>query len=67
MNLISFDIEEWYIEYSRAKHLEKCTEYDKYLNLILDKLDECEIKATFFCVGEMGRFFPDVVNDWLIG
>lgn len=58
MNLITFDIEEWYV----YKRPEKYPEYDLYLNTILNELDERKQKATFFCVGEMGRLFPDVIR-----
>ena len=58
MNILTFDIEEWY-DYRR---LEKCAEFDRYLDAILEKLDERSIKATFFCVGEMGRLFPEVLR-----
>ena len=63
MNILTFDIEEWYLEFLlHGGRAEKYQEYDKYLNLILDKLDERGIKATFFCVGGMGREFPAVVK-----
>lgn len=62
MNLLTFDIEEWYLEQQLGGRAEKYAEYDRYLNGILNKLDECQIKATFFCVGEMGRLFPEVIR-----
>lgn len=62
MNILTFDIEEWFFEYGRGSKLEKMAELDSYLNAILDKLAEHDIKATFFCVGEMGRLFPEVVR-----
>ena len=58
MNLLTFDIEEWYV----YKQPEKYPEYDHYLETILNKLDERQMKATFFCVGEMGRLFPEVIQ-----
>ena len=62
MNLLTFDIEEWYIEHQRNGRTEKYAEYARYLNAILDKLDDRQFKATFFCVGEMGRLFPEVIK-----
>lgn len=62
MNLLTFDIEEWYLNHQNNGSKEKYAEYDSYLNAILDKLNECQIKATFFCVGEMGRMFPKVIR-----
>lgn len=58
MNLLTFDIEEWYC----YKNPERYPVFDSYLNTILEKLDNRQIKATFFCVGEMGRLFPDVIK-----
>ena len=63
MNILSFDIEEWYIEKKYfGDRVEKYREYDRYLKLILDLLDERKIKATFMCVGELSRLFPNVVK-----
>ena len=62
MNLLTFDIEEWYLNYQRSGPKEKYAEYDRYLDAILNKLDERKLKATFFCVGEMGRLFPEVIR-----
>lgn len=58
MNLLTFDIEEWFC----YKRTELYPEFDRYLDTILAKLDERQMKATFFCVGEMGRLFPDVIK-----
>ena len=62
MNLLTFDIEEWYFNHQKDGPKEKYVEYDRYLDAILDKLDKRELKATFFCVGEMGRLFPEVIR-----
>lgn len=62
MNLLTFDIEEWYLNHQKSGPIEKYAEYDRYLDSILNKLDERKLKATFFCVGEMGRFFPEVIR-----
>lgn len=63
MNILSFDIEEWYIEktYHGARK-EKYAEFDEVLEKILDLLDEVHAKATFFCVGEMAKDFPGVIK-----
>lgn len=58
MNILTFDIEEWYCYQQTALY----PKYDRYLDTILNKLDECQMKATFFCVGEMGKLFPEVVR-----
>lgn len=63
MNILSYDIEEWFIEKKfNGNRAEKYIEYDKYLNAILDKLDACEIKATFFCLGKIATDFPYVIK-----
>ncbi len=63
MNILTFDIEEWYLEKTyfggNKERIQKC---DYYLNAILEKLDERCLKGTFFCVGGMGREFPEVVK-----
>ena len=63
MNILTFDIEEWYIEkeYSGG-HAEAYRQYDDYLARILDLLCFRGIKATFFCVGKMATDFPQVVR-----
>lgn len=58
ISILSFDIEEWYVYKQREKH----AEFDHYLDIILDSLDKPNLKATFFCVGEMGRLYPDVIR-----
>ena len=63
MNILSFDIEEWYLEKTYfGDHKERYAEYDRYLNGILDVLDERGFKGTFFCVGGMGESFPEVIR-----
>jgi polysaccharide deacetylase family protein (PEP-CTERM system associated) len=63
MNILTFDIEEWYLQWAYfGNRAEVYKRYDGYLNRILDKLDERKIKATFFCVGGLARQFPEVVR-----
>lgn len=62
MNLLTFDIEEWYLDHQNNGPMKKHAEYDRYLDAILNKLDERKLKATFFCVGEMGRLYPEVIR-----
>lgn len=63
MNILSFDIEEWYVEkaFFGAKK-SKYSEYDRLLEEILHKLDEINKKGTFFCVGKLAVDFPQVVR-----
>lgn len=63
MNILTFDIEEWYLEKAYfGNHAEKYAEYDRYLDQILDTLDQYDFKGTFFCVGGMATEFPEVVK-----
>lgn len=63
MNILTFDIEEWYLEKIYfGDHSEKYKEFDQYLDRILDALDERGFKGTFFCVGGMATEFPEVVR-----
>lgn len=63
MNILSFDIEEWYIEKKYyGGHANKYKEFDHYLGQILDLLDEQRTKATFFCLGRIATDFPYVVK-----
>ncbi len=63
MNILTFDIEEWFLEkaYFGSKE-SKYAEYDRLLDEILLKLKETGKKGTFFCVGKMATDFPKVVR-----
>lgn len=62
MNILTFDIEEWYRNHQKGGPEKYYNDYNSYLESILDKLDQRKEKATFFCVGEMGRLFPHVIQ-----
>ncbi len=63
MNILTFDIEEWYIEKAYYGGREfKYRQFDKAFNKLLDVLDYYGVKATFFCVGQLAVEFPDVVK-----
>lgn len=63
MNILTFDIEEWYLEFEYlGNRTEAYIKYNSYLNRILDMLDERNIKATFFCLGAMAREFPNEIS-----
>ena len=63
MNILSFDIEEWYIEkHFKGGRKEKYRQYDKLLDWILNTLDKSNSKATFFCVGQLAVEFPEVLK-----
>ncbi|MFA7116533.1 MAG: polysaccharide deacetylase family protein [Bacteroidales bacterium] len=64
MNILTFDIEDWWGY--KSSGCEKESDYrprlDKYLSQILDILSEKEIKATFFCLGVLAKDYPEVVK-----
>ena len=69
MNIITFDIEEWYyirfddefLNNSRLLNsLERRLDYN--INLILDMLDKHNQKASFFCLGEVARNSPGIIK-----
>lgn len=63
MNILTFDIEEWYIEKAfRGNRAFRYREFDDTLSKVLDELDRFNIKGTFFCVGKLASEFPDVVR-----
>lgn len=63
MNILTFDIEEWYIEKAfRGGREFRYREFDETLAKVLDELDRLGMKGTFFCVGKLALEFPDVVR-----
>ena len=63
MNILTFDIEEWALARVGGYGTpEKYTEYNSFLDKILDLLEATGTKATFFCTGQMAEFFPSVVR-----
>lgn len=63
MNVLTFDIEEWALAKEGGYgSQQKYSEYDSYLDRILDGLDECCFKGTFFCTGIMAVDFPKIVK-----
>ena len=64
MNILTFDIEEWYQEKMlHGGRSQKYRQYDDMFAQLLDELDEHGMKATFFCVGKLVTDFPQVVRE----
>ena len=63
MNILTFDIEEWFLEkaYFGDKQA-KYAEYERLLGELLDELSKQSLKGTFFCVGKLATDFPQVVR-----
>lgn len=63
MNILTIDIEEWFAwQALNALTDDLRKEHDIMLGRLLDLLDSAGTKATFFCVGMMGRNFPEVIR-----
>jgi polysaccharide deacetylase family protein (PEP-CTERM system associated) len=64
MNILTFDIEEWYIyeQYPKGGKAYFVPILDNYLKTILDLLDKYNSKATFFCLGELAFHYPNVIK-----
>lgn len=64
MNILTFDIEEWYLEKILHGGRDfRNKQFDDTFTQVLDELDENKIKATFFCVGMLAKDFPGVVRE----
>ena len=64
MNILTFDIEEWYLEkILHGGRAFKYQAYDEAFARVLDELDRLGIKTTFFCVGRLATDFPKVVRE----
>jgi polysaccharide deacetylase family protein (PEP-CTERM system associated) len=65
INILTFDIEEWY-HFDIFSTEDKWSDYppriDLYLPRVLDKLDEYQTKATFFCLGWIARTYPEIIK-----
>lgn len=62
MNILTFDIEEWYIEKISRDRDYRYRQFDEIFDKLLDMLEELNLIATFFCVGRLAISFPDVVR-----
>ena len=64
MNILTFDVEEWYLEkILHGGRVFKYRQYDEAFAKVLDELDNLDIKATFFCVGRLAIEFPRIVRE----
>jgi polysaccharide deacetylase family protein (PEP-CTERM system associated) len=64
MNILTFDIEEWYIgkEMSTIGKESYLVRLNNLLGKLLDDLDEYHLTATFFCLGIIARMYPGVIR-----
>ena len=63
MNILTFDVEEWYMEkILRGGREFKYRQFDDTFAELMDTLDSLNLRATFFCVGQLAKEFPEVVK-----
>ena len=68
MKILSFDIEEWFHildkqdsnNHSSWKNFP--SRIDENVDRILQKLNDHNLKATFFCLGWVGEKYPNIIN-----
>lgn len=63
MNILTFDIEEWYLESVKLNRPERYRRLDETFARVLDELDKYGLKGTFFCVGQLASTFPKVIHE----
>jgi len=63
MNILTFDIEEWYLESVKLNRPERYRQLDETFAKVLDELDRLGMKGTFFCVGQLVISHPQVIRE----
>ncbi len=61
-NILSFDIEEWFVYRSLLGDFSSDNRLEKYLDIILHTLSNHNINATFFVLGAIARSHPYIVR-----
>lgn len=64
MNVLTFDIEEWFVykQYPKGGEDYYLPIIDDYLNKLLSILKEKDLKAMFFCLGKVAEEYPYVIE-----
>lgn len=64
MKILSFDIEDWWVydNYSLGNKEDYLPRLNNYLDKILFELEKNSQEATFFCLGEVAKKYPDVIK-----
>ena len=69
MNILSFDIEDWFhiLDFEETADIRRWNDFEsrveRGVNLILDMLDEYNQKGTFFCLGWIAEHHPNVIAE----
>jgi len=67
MNILTFDIEEWYLEkILHGGRAFRYQQFDETLEKVLDELDRLGIKATCFCLGKVA-LMDSALREWFEG
>lgn len=63
-SILSFDLEEWwtYKVHDKGSPNIYIPRLERYLEEVLDVLDETQSKATFFCLGQMAVCNPEIIK-----
>ena len=67
VNILSFDIEEWFTYENLSVDKESEKRLEIYLDLFLELFDEKNITATFFVLGSIARSHPHVIKKIVSG
>ena len=64
MNILTFDLEEWFVyqQYDKGPRDFYLPIIESYLDELLELLDRQELKATFFCLGMVGKEYPGIIK-----
>jgi len=64
MNILTFDIEDWWLYdyHSIGKKEDYLPRLNNYLEKILNLLDLHDFQATFFCLGEVATKYPEIIK-----
>lgn len=66
MNILTFDIEEWYLEHIKQNWTDRYIQLNDIFKRVLDELDRFELKGTFFCVGQLAVTHPQIIREIVI-
>lgn len=69
MNILTFDIEDWFhiLDNKKTKSIKEWNNFDSRIhhgmNIIYKILDQTNLKATFFVVGWMAEKYPEIIRE----
>jgi polysaccharide deacetylase family protein (PEP-CTERM system associated) len=69
MRILTFDIEEWFhiLDVAAINDTGKWNSFEsrisKNIERLLNKLDERQMKATFFCLGWIAKYYPEIIKE----